>query len=162
MPKNQSHRHSGARAKRRASPESRAAKRTANGVLDSGPGADAPSRNDEKNLHHPHRGLAKVFQFHRVCGDARCKRAKACAGDDPPPCFERLWPHVPEASTILFRVYVTQSCAGASQADAMKAAVAAAALHEKQNAPPCTDTEAARKHVEASEKAVPQPKVRRL
>ena len=87
---------------------------------------------DDK-LPHAHCMIATLFQFYRVCGDTRCKRAKRCAGGEPPYCFKELWPLVPEPAKILFRVSLTERDRGASVADAIAAAKAAVALHEQDN-----------------------------
>ena len=41
------------------------------------------------------RRLCSFLKFPQVCGDARCKRARRCAGDVDA-CFARFWPQVPE------------------------------------------------------------------
>jgi hypothetical protein len=110
---------------------------------------------EEDDTPQPRRILAMVFQFHRFCGDARCKRAKACKGDDPVPCFDQLWPLVPETDKIVLRVYITESHRGAPPAEALAKAKGAVALHAAHNEPrpapqPAAKTEA------------PPPRVRML
>ncbi len=48
------------------------------------------------------RPLCSLLLFWKYCGNKKCVRARACAGDRKD-CFNRLWPRVPEQVKIMVR-----------------------------------------------------------
>jgi hypothetical protein len=48
------------------------------------------------------RQICSVLRFAKYCGERRCRRARACAGDADA-CFLRFWPAVPEDIKNLIR-----------------------------------------------------------
>ena len=48
------------------------------------------------------RQVCSMLRFAKYCGDRRCKRTRACAGDADA-CFKTFWPAVPETIKNLIR-----------------------------------------------------------
>lgn len=69
------------------------------------------------------RRLCTALKFPQFCDDARCKRARRCAGDVEA-CFNRFWPHVPEDVKNEIRHAIKLAAAGASPAEAAREAQA--------------------------------------
>ena len=69
------------------------------------------------------RGLCNMLKFSRFCADARCKRARRCAGDVDA-CFGYFWPHVPQDSKNEIRRAMELAAAGMAPAEAVREAKA--------------------------------------
>jgi hypothetical protein len=67
------------------------------------------------------RNICNGFKFWRVCGQSRCERQHACAGDAVA-CFTRQWWRVDEANKIHFRAGIKARLAGLSVAEACRVA----------------------------------------
>jgi hypothetical protein len=73
------------------------------------------------------------LKFWRAC-EPRCKRAKACMGDQPEACFDRFWSATPLPQKQSLRMAIKARAAGASVADAIKAGNEAEAACLKEQA----------------------------
>jgi len=69
------------------------------------------------------RGLCNVLKFSRFCADARCKRARRCAGNVDA-CFAYFWPHVPQDSKNEIRRAMELVAGGMAPAEAVREAKA--------------------------------------
>ena len=69
------------------------------------------------------RGLCNVLNFSRFCAEARCKRARRCAGNVDA-CFAYFWPHVPQDSKNEIRRAMELAAAGMAPAEAVREAKA--------------------------------------
>ena len=76
------------------------------------------------------RRLCTVLKFPRFCADARCKRARRCAGDVEA-CFARFWPHVPEDVKNEFRRAIELAAGGMAPAEAAREARAYVAQRKR-------------------------------
>jgi hypothetical protein len=67
-------------------------------------------------LSDPHgvrRAVALMFNFYSCCGNSGCRRAKKCIGAEAP-CFNILWPEVPEIQKDFFRAMIEARRTGAT------------------------------------------------
>ena len=122
------------------------------------PERNAPPIEREPSAQEAFQVICTIYQFHRICGDALCRRARECRGDSEA-CFYKWWEHFPEQEKIRFRVVILEREKGASPADAVARAEAAAAQYlEQQRAQ--AEAEHRPVTIEQVPREAPQPRVR--
>jgi hypothetical protein len=73
-------------------------------------------RAGEEQLGEARRYFCSFLKFYIACGQAKCRRVRACVGDANE-CFPRLWPVVPENLKFGIRVAAKARAAGLSTAE---------------------------------------------
>jgi len=80
--------------------------------------------------------IAGLFSFHRICADARCRRARTCCGArDREPCFAALWPRVSERDKLGVRALMSALGSGSTIAQALDASATMQARYDAAQLP---------------------------